>query len=261
MNLISIYGRTDRGLVRGHNEDHILVGRWIKNRGSILIEMEADDDYLADRGLLLAVADGVGGAAGGEHASWLGLAVFDQEFYSGEAVGDLNERVRRAAALANEAVLDEALDRPELANMAATLSGICATPGRYLIYNAGDSRVYRFRNGCLKQLSRDDTLVAHAVRTGAMSAEEATQSNFRHTITNCLGDRNMSLALEEGPEPRSGDLVLICSDGLHDLVPHERLEEILSENGALEIAADKLFAEAMDNGGHDNISVVLMRIL
>ncbi|MEW5722303.1 MAG: PP2C family serine/threonine-protein phosphatase [Thermodesulfobacteriota bacterium] len=262
MKSYDIIGRTDKGQVRAANEDHILVARMIKNRGGVRLRLEADDDFSDTYGLILAVADGVGGEAGGALASRLGLTVFDREFYKSVKMGlrfeEISELLRLAVSKANEALLREAERQPRFAHMGATLAGVCLFQGRYFVFNAGDSRVYRQRGGFLKQLTRDDTLVAQAVRAGAMTTAEAEASPDRHTITNCLGSVNLTLSLEEGPALRPGDSLLICSDGLHDLVDQERLEKIMA-GGDLEEVMAALFHEAEAAGGLDNISVIMMR--
>jgi protein phosphatase len=261
MRQFRIVGRTETGPVRKANEDHILVGRFVKNRGQMAISLDADDEFILAHGLLLAVADGVGGQAGGAQASRLALSVLNREFYvpvndttsSHEAL----ERIQIAASVANQAILIRSAEEPMLRSMAATLTGICLTQEGYLVFNAGDSRVYRLRGGYLKQLTEDDTVTAHAVRAGAMTRKEAHESPIRHTLTNALGSMDFTLEIKEGPELWPGDRILVCSDGLHDLISHEELEEILAGMD-LDKTLDLLFQAAVDGGGHDNISAVIL---
>lgn len=257
-----IIGCTDKGPVRQANEDHILVGRFIKNRGEIDIRVQEDDDFVTAYGLILAVADGIGGVAGGATASRLALTAFERQFYSVEKdqanMAVYMDSIQSAAMRANETVLKAALGNDALAGMGCTLAGICLTPQGYIVFNAGDSRVYRYRNGILKPLSKDDTLTAMAVAAGRMTLEEAEQADARHTLTNCLGSSTFELRIEPGPELREQDLILICSDGLHDLVAHEELESIISQGETPEAVIYGLVSKAIEQGGHDNISIIVL---
>lgn len=256
-----IYACTDTGLVREVNEDHILIGRFIKNSGAMNMEFAADDDFMASFGMLCVVADGIGGTAAGEVASKLALTTIERHFYGFEKSNDnpdaYQEALVSAGRRANETVMQYAATKPECRGMGCTLTGVCLTTSGYLVFNSGDSRVYRFRSGILKQLTDDDTLVNMAIKAGQMTYEEAEKSDKRHTITNSVGYADFRLKFSQGPELRDGDKLLICSDGLHDLVAIERLEEII-EAQQLEQAISSLVAEAKLNGGHDNISVILI---
>lgn len=263
MRTFQVYGCTDRGAVREKNEDHLLIGRFVKNRGGMGLYISHDDDSLLNYGMLFAVADGIGGENAGEVASRLALNAFERQFYGAERTAQDIEifmnAVTAAAKRANDTILQAATARPELAGMGCTLAGVCLIPSGYLVFSAGDSRVYRLRNSMLKPLTEDDTLTNIAVRAGQMSLEEAAESESRHTITNSLGGPSFNLKISQGPELRDNDIILICSDGLHDLVSKERLSELLAANESLDIIAQKLTDEAMSNGGHDNISVIVIR--
>jgi len=257
----SVVGVTDIGLQRSLNEDHILVGRFIKNRGVIGLRLHADDDFLAAYGMLFAVADGIGGAQGGEVASRLALQVFDRHFYSFEkATADavaLADALAISGKRANDTILQMAASRSECRDMGCTLAGVCLTPSGYLVYSAGDSRVYRCRR-YLQQLTEDDTVTALAQRLGNMTSEEAKTSCRRHTLINSLGTPSYQLRVSEVKEFRDGERLLISSDGLHDLVSLTLIETILKANADPEQAVQALVEEAKRQGGHDNISVILI---
>ncbi len=262
------YGTTRTGLVRRSNEDHILLERSILNRGSERLEVPADDGFPERSGVLCAVADGIGGEAGGAIASRLALATLERQYYeaapweggrtaSGGARKAFIEALRSAAEGANEVVLEAADGEPRLARMGCTLTGVCLLADGLLVFNAGDSRVYRFRRGTLECLTRDDSMASLVVEAGAMTAEEAARSPIGHTLTNCLGSREFQLRVQERVW-RDGDLLLACSDGLYDMVRDERIREILSREATLEGRAEALVAEALANGGNDNVSIVLI---
>ncbi|GKT09134.1 PP2C family serine/threonine-protein phosphatase [Desulforhabdus sp. TSK] len=256
-----IVGHTEKGPVRAANEDHILVARFVKNRGRIWMTIDQEDDFLGGYGILLAVADGVGGEAGGAVASRLALTTIERHFYgvekTGRDLGDFGETIKSAAGRANETLLALAAGRPELSGMGCTLTGICLTPHGYLVFNAGDSRVYRYRNGAMA-LTSDDSLTGVIIRAGHMSFDEAQTSPLRHTITNCLGQASFNLNVMHGRELRDGDIFLVCSDGVHDLVTEDDLDEIMASNGSLDAVMNEIVDRAVNRGGHDNISAILV---
>ncbi len=255
-----VYGRTDVGRVREVNEDHILVGRIVKNRESLGMYFGHADDYLASHGLLFAVADGVGGCAGGALASRLTLSAFDTQFYGtekgGETIDGYVEALTLAGNRANRDLLSLAAAKPDLAHMGSTIAGVCLMARGYLVFHAGDSRVYRLRNGYGKQLTVDDSLRALAVSSGFLSAREAEESEPSHTITNCVGSNDFALHIAPGPDPRDGDVLLICSDGLHDMLDLDFLESAVAASRNVVELVDALVDGANAAGGHDNISVV-----
>jgi len=257
-----IYGHTHKGMVREINEDHILLGRFIKNSGGMGMVFASDDDFMQDQGMLFAVADGIGGENSGETASKMALKAFEYQFYSREKKDlDLNayiEIIESAGKRANDTLLRISQDNPGTAGMGCTITGVCLIPSGYLVYNAGDSRVYRYRNGILKTLTNDDTVASQAVQSGQMSFRQAEESHQRHTLTNSLGTASFNLRVKKGPELLEGDMILICSDGLHGLVDHDRLESLLNPNESAETNVLKFLQEALHKGGIDNISVIVL---
>ncbi len=263
MKRLRVYGTTRTGLVRRSNEDHVLLDHSVFNRGNERLVAGAGDDSLERSGLLLAVADGIGGEAGGAIASRLALATLESRFHGAERLGGtphaLIDALRSAADRANSAVLEAAQSEPRLARMGCTLTGVCLLTDGYLVFNSGDSRVYRFRQGSLECLTRDDSMASLVVEAGAMTAEEAARSPIGHTLTNCLGSRDFRLKIRE-ETPRPGDLMLACSDGLYDMVSDQRIGEILSREASLEQLAEALVEEALANGGNDNVSVIVLAV-
>ncbi len=261
MPVFRAYGTTRTGLIRRSNEDHILLRRSLANRGSEQLEVSVSE--VAKQGsTLCAVADGIGGEAGGAVASRLALVTLDSSFHEALRPSgtrqELIDAVRSAAERANDAVLETAGSEPRLARMGCTLTGVCLHTDGYLVFNAGDSRVYRFRRGSLECLTRDDSMASLVVEAGAMTAEEAARSPIGHTLTNCLGSREFQLTVQERAW-RAGDRLLVCSDGLYDMVSDRRIREILDRRGLLEQQSEDLVEKALANGGRDNISVILVQ--
>lgn len=256
--LIVIVGQSDVGQVRKRNEDSFAV--------------------LPDLGIAV-VADGMGGHPGGDVASRIAadtaareLADAVEEGARGEEEADFAERfveVMRAAVLrAHDAIRERAAAEPRLDGMGTTLTAMVVDPtsGAWVIGHVGDSRVYRFRNGELRQLTKDDTWVQERIDCGEMQPESAKLSPYAHLLTQCLG-------LEEEPTPQllhgrgeRGESYLLCTDGLVGMLDDDRVAEILANGAPHEGASTdtavpmtKLIEEANEAGGHDNITTALVR--
>ena len=254
--MLEVYGRTETGPVRSKNEDHVLIAGMICNSGTLSLQMMIEDKLELDRGRLLAVSDGIGGCPSGATASRLALTHLDHIFSCSD--GPLTNRLLLAAKAANEALLDAGRAQPELAGMGCTLAGICVTSDGYIVFHAGDSRVYRYRDGVLKMLTLDDTEPGLAVRAGHLTVAAAARHPRRHILTNSVGSAVFSLAIQTGPVPRAGDVVMICSDGLHDFVQPTELEDMFVELlPNITVLGDRLVDSAIENGGHDNVSLIL----
>ena len=209
---------------------------------------------------LFVVADGMGGPRGGEVAA-------------AEAVGVLMvglERSDRAGLVAavraaNRSILERAAVEPDLSGMGTTLCALAVVDSltgddALAVANIGDSRVYRFAAGCLDQVSDDHSLVADLVRAGEITAEEAAHHPQRNILTRALGIEADPLIDSWDLVPVHGDRYLLCSDGLFNELGDERLAEVLSE-GSVQEVADRLVDEAVDNGGHDNVTVLVAEVV
>ena len=196
-----------------------------------LVRASNQDNWLA-QAPLYGVADGMGGHKGGETASRVALQVFQN------AIG------RKTP--------DESLS-----GMGTTMSMIWQDDTRLLIAHVGDSRIYRLREGKLRQMTDDHSFVAELVRNNIITPEMAKNHPQRNIITRAVGvDPYVEVdLLEEESEP--GDIWLICSDGLHGMVEDEEIQTVLSTM-ELEEAAERLMSRALENGGHDNITFVLL---
>jgi len=244
---IEMAGVTDTGLQREHNEDSLFA--------------------LASHGLAL-VSDGMGGHQAGEVASRIAIDTMSRrlvEFIdaSGDESrsGDAYARELVAAIeAANSQVLEVSVQRPECYGMGATVVAACFYDGQFVVAHLGDSRMYRLRGGQLETLTEDHSLVQEFVRHGVMSMEEARAALNKNLITRALG-------VHEQPEPdvvhgelSEGDVYLLCSDGLSDVVPEELVIRVLdAPEVGLDDAAEELVRAANANGGPDNITVVLVR--
>lgn len=223
------------------------------------VRKDNEDAVYADAGKGVAlVADGMGGHRGGYVASRLARQVIL------EALGDPAKRteqtIQRALDAANAAIIEAAKQDPANRDMGTTLAMACFDKDYVVLAHVGDSRIYRLRAGKLGLLTRDDSLLSEQVSQGLVSAAGSAASHNRHLITAALGlQQPLTVHFrEEGLE--AGDIFLICSDGLHDMVGDQDIELILrSLHMNLPLAARHLVQLANDLGGFDNVSVVLAK--
>jgi protein phosphatase len=242
---------SDTGMVRSHNEDSIL----------------------ANNPLGLAVlADGMGGYNAGEVASGMATAVLGSELEHAFAarpphVPDASGRpwVRQAllevVARTNAAIHLAARSNPKYAGMGTTLVMIQFFDNRLMAAHVGDSRLYRLRDGELTQLTRDHSLLQDQIDCGLITPEAARHSQNKNLVTRALGvDPTVDTEIDEYPV-LPGDIYLLCSDGLNDMVEDEEIALVLTTLAAnLPLCATHLVQAANDNGGRDNVSVILAKV-
>ena len=212
-----------------------------------------EDSFLAEEPLF-AVADGMGGHRGGEVASSLALETIERMFARGE--GELVEQVREA----NRAVFQRStLDRA-VAGMGTTLTAALLEGDHIRLAHVGDSRAYLVRDGRLRLLTEDHTLVHRMVLEGELTEAEAEVHPHRSILTRALGvDPDVEVD-EITLEVRAGDRLLLCSDGLTGMLPEPRVEEILGAEAEPQRAVDRLIREANDAGGVDNITAIVIAL-
>lgn len=245
---------TDPGLVREHNEDFV---------GHVA---PANAKEVQSLGWLFALADGVGGQERGEVASRVAIETVLERF-RGIPKGVMHvSLLPRLVQEANQAVFDEGSraqpagsGRPE-GRMASTLVLCALRFDSAVISHVGDSRCYLMRGGKLASLTRDHSMADEQVRMGIISREEADESESRNVLTRSLGMEMFVAADTITVNVLAGDLLLLCSDGLHGYVPHAAIQEILAIRPDLNAAARALIAAANEAGGHDNVSVQLIRV-
>ncbi len=219
-------------------------------------QRHANEDSYYARAPVYAVADGMGGAQAGEVASRIAAEAFDER--TGD--GTPEQQLARVATEANRRIFELAQEDSSRSGMGTTLTGLLVDGDEVAIVHVGDSRAYLFRDGELRQLTRDHSLVEELRRQGRLTPEEAEEHPQRSIITRALGpEREVELDVHTH-RARSGDLYLICSDGLTSMVRESRLREILAESESLKSAVDALVVEANEMGGRDNITVVLFRV-
>ena len=214
-----------------------------------------EDSYLA-RSPVFVVADGMGGAQAGEVASRIAAESFEEGFGDGAP----EEELARAALAANRRIFDLAREDSSRSGMGTTLTGAFVSDDEVSIVHVGDSRAYLYRDGTLRQLTRDHSLVEELRRQGQLTSEEAEEHPQRSIITRALGPEPDVEVDVHTHQARPGDVFLLCSDGLTSMVREDRVREILSSSEDLREAADRLVREANEMGGRDNITVVCFRL-
>ncbi len=261
------HGRTDPGRVREQNEDQFLVAeltRALQARQSSLAEPEVR--LSPPQGHLFVVADGVGGHAGGERASALAVDtvesfILDTLNWCAQLQGKDDQvlaEFQRALARADRKLIQEARRQPELQGMATTLTLAYAVNNELFIAHARDSRCYLLRGGMLYRITNDHTLVDEMVRHGALKPEEAAGHRLRHVVTNVVGGNEKGVDVELRKLPlAAGDKLLLCSDGLTEMVPEKDIYTVLSAGDDPAAVCDQLVDRANAAGGKDNVTVVV----
>jgi len=257
---VRIFGRTDVGQVREHNEDNFLVADLTRGTRGL---MEADrTQILGDRGAVFGVCDGMGGAAAGEVASQLAVDIIHQKMTQGdepENHDDLAARLVRSIEAAGLRIFTEAkLDRTRRGM--GTTSTISALMDKHLfIGQVGDSRAYILRGDRLVQVTRDQSLVTQLIEAGQLTEEEAETFEHNNIILQALGTSDTVQVDLTHVELRRGDTLMLCSDGLSGMIRNDEIREILrSVDDPLE-SCKILTDRANQAGGHDNITVVVAK--
>lgn len=243
-------GQTDTGRAREHNEDAI---SWDLERGLALL------------------ADGMGGHNAGDVASRMTLESLNATLLPAldkplrlrpnKGVSKHATLLRRAVNRANTAVFDYASANPECKGMGTTVVAALFYADKVVVAHVGDSRLYRLRGNELSQITQDHSLVQELLAKGAISEEEAEDNPYSHVITRAVGIRGRLTAEVQELDAAPGDVYLLCSDGLTDLVADAQIgETLLAAGGNWQRAAQHLIDLANQLGGHDNISVVVAAV-
>ncbi|MNR78050.1 Serine/threonine phosphatase stp [compost metagenome] len=242
--------KTDTGLVRAHNED--------------AIELSAE-------GQAVVLADGMGGYNAGEIASGIATTVFrsvlEQQLMQLQQKGraasskGMQRLIADAVYAANQQILEVARLQPQYSGMGTTLVAALFHHDKVIVAHVGDSRAYRYRRGQLSQITRDHSQLQEQIDAGLVSPEWARFAPNKNLITRALG---VAVQLEvevHDYQTEVGDIYLLCSDGLSDMLASEQMSAMLADNDSdLELLCSSLVQAANDNGGRDNISVIVVKI-
>jgi len=232
-----VSARSEIGRVRKENEDNYLVSK------------ERD---------LFVVADGMGGHAGGEVASSIVKRVLDEEITTLHPVDDCEKMLLNALLKANSLILRLGQDQAYL-GMGTTVTAARFGMGRLNIAHIGDSRAYLYREGELQLLTQDHSLVNELLQKGELTEEEAANHPRRNILTRALGTVESPQIDQFNLGVQQGDLFLLCTDGLHNLVNEKEIRQILAEADELKTMVDCMVDLALERGGNDNITAVLVK--
>jgi protein phosphatase len=261
MRLVSC-GRTTTGKVRQNNEDNLWTGS-VGDAHAKSGEREASG-AVEWPGFLLAVADGMGGQAAGEIASRLAVEGLASELGrrtagGGPALGPV-EVGKDSIHAANARIRETGEHDPALAGMGTTLTVAWVLGTSAELFQVGDSRAYLWRGGRLEQLTKDQSLIGKLVEDGLLSPEQAETAAGRHIILQALGSEEALDIVHRTVALQSGDVLLLCTDGLSGLVKHSAIETVMRRGGPISEQAAKLVKLAEDAGGTDNITVLLAKV-
>ncbi|NMC47671.1 MAG: Stp1/IreP family PP2C-type Ser/Thr phosphatase [Chloroflexi bacterium] len=243
------YGiKSDVGRVRKNNEDYI----------TFFVPIDVEE--LKKNGSLFIVADGVGGAAKGEVASHFAADTVIYEYYNNEEVPPA-ERLARAMQHASREIFNHSQENGNFTRMATTMVAALVLQNNLIVAHVGDSRLYLIREGKIKQITRDHSVVAEMVRNGAMTEEEARTSKAKNRISRSIGGEADVQVDVSAPIPLNlNDRILLCSDGLTRYLDGETLMAAVLK-GEVESVSKELVKYANDQGGADNVSVVLLEMV
>lgn len=242
-------GKTDVGCVRKHNEDNLLID--------------------ADLGLFV-VADGLGGHAAGEVASQIVIdkvGQFISETVEQDRTWPLEydvalpfdgNRLKAALMLSDLAIVEDIKANPDRESMGSTVVASLIHGAKVTLVHVGDSRAYLLNREGIRQITRDHSWVAEQVANGILTPEEARKHPFRNVITQALGNGgDLDVAVQE-LEVKELDRLLLCSDGLSGMIADDLIWKVVQESPSLEEAVGRLVEKARENGGEDNITVVIV---
>jgi protein phosphatase len=269
--IVTSYGLTDAGKVRPSNEDHFLIAELARTLWVHQTSLpQPHTQHGRNRGHIFLVADGMGGHHGGELASALTVATIEafvlhllKRFSNLQATDEQSVLKDFQAALgqANARIFEETAHHPQLTGMGTTLTMAFASGWKLFVVHAGDSRCYLFRGGNLRQLTTDHTVTGELIRSGVLKPEQASRHMLRHVVTNVVGGRGEAALHAElyRADLEAGDVVLLCSDGLTDMLADDRITATLKAEADPRRACERLVAEANEQGGRDNITAIVSR--
>ena len=237
---MQVWGITHRGAVRSQNQDAY------------------DARQLEDGRIIALVCDGMGGARAGNVASTMAVELFMKEFQNRSGDAREEERMQRAAALANKEIFQRSIREEDCTGMGTTLVAALVGEREAVILNEGDSRAYHINQDGIVLITRDHSLVEEMVRMGEISKEQARNHPEKNIITKAIGVSDTVEPDYFDTDLQKGECLLMCSDGLSNMVSDGQIKEIVDMRTDLEYCAKELIRAANHNGGRDNIAVVLI---
>lgn len=249
------YSVSNVGLRRKNNEDYLMVAKEL-------------DLYL--------LADGMGGHLGGEVASRMTVETIKDFFEQNQSISEeeldkLQEfpdglslparKLTYSIINANGLVINESGKDSELHGMGTTVVAVHGALGNLYLAHVGDSRIYLSRNGAFRQMTEDHSVYNEEIKRGLLTEAQIKEMPFGKRLVRAIGHMDKALVDIKEVSPEKGDILLLCSDGLTDMVEDDEISETLSKHGAdLKTTGDTLVQQALDNGGSDNVTIILLRV-
>ncbi|CAN5141273.1 protein phosphatase 2C domain-containing protein [soil metagenome] len=269
---MSSYGISDRGLKRESNEDCFVIAEFARGLNVHHTNLPQPRSQVSShRGHIFLVADGVGGHRAGEVASAMTVMSIEafllDAFRRLTSLPDSEEQsvlndLKTALFQADARLFQEIKQHPEWQGMGTTLTMTMAVNRRLFVAHAGDSRCYLYSGGTLQQITHDHTLTAEMHRAGILTANETASHPWRHIVSNLLGGSEPGVRVElHSLKLHDDDVVLLCTDGLTEMVTEDRIAEILKQEIKPKAVCEALVAEANRLGGRDNFTVIAARFL
>jgi serine/threonine protein phosphatase PrpC len=255
---IRLFGRTDVGQIREHNEDNFLIGD-LTRRSRTLLETDREQ-RVGEWGSVMGVCDGMGGAAAGEIASQLAVDIIFERLIQGDPPMEHDALARRLVHAVEDAgirIFNEARADRTRRGMGTTATIAALVDSRLFVAQVGDSRAYILRGDRLVQVSRDQSLVNQLIEAGQLTEEEAETFEHNNIILQALGTAETVQVDLTYVDLKRGDRLLLCSDGLSGMVRAEELREVLTSHRDPLDACKELTDRANRAGGHDNITVIV----
>lgn len=274
---VEIHATSHIGRVRRGNEDNYLLlnisrsRAWTSEQADGEFVIESQKFEVDENGIVLAVSDGMGGALAGEVASKMAVESVSEKLLDEEDTDatltpegnqyNLISKLYNATVYANYLVHQQGRTDPQFQGMGATFTGIGVTPDGVDIIQVGDSRAYLVRKGKIYQITKDQSLVQQLIDAQQISAEEAETHTLKNVILQALGAQNEIYPVSARLTPSQNDVLLLCSDGLSNKVSAVDMQKHVVNNlDHLEQACVELVKEANENGGEDNITVILAKL-
>lgn len=252
---VSVFARTDAGMQRAENEDAFMVADL--TTGNVGIGAKMSTHRVGERGSLMVVSDGMGGAAAGEIASSMAVKTIREALMEPLTEDDCG-RLKMATELANQRIWEYAKENRKFTGMGATLTAVLVHNTSAYVAQVGDSRAYLMRSGQVKQLTKDQSLVQLLIDSGSVTPEQAN-SVPQNVIMQALGTSETVEVAMVSVELYKDDVLLACTDGLSNKVTPEEMGKILTESENLNAACRRLVELANERGGEDNITVISAR--
>ena len=250
--------KSDIGLQRRHNEDSFLI-----------VDQHCNHYDLQKYGIIFGVADGMGGHVAGEIASKMACEETVAAYYHDDALflnnADDSElkirKLEKAIWSAHHKIINASREKKELRGMGTTLSALVFTDNKALIAHIGDSRIYRCRRKSCERMTVDHTKNQALIDLGQVRPGHESSRHYGYILTQALGGYDdLAEVFTRVENVELGDVFLLCTDGLHDLVTDREIEEILTENASPQTTCDELVQAAIRNGGNDDVTVIVVQL-